>query len=458
MDNLLLGWTAERVTQLAPDETIAESGRRLANPDNAAWLTIGYGEYSVWGIYQGSANNPYTVKIDLLKLQHGDYHWQCSCTTHKSPCEHILALLFLVVDNLDSLSEAAVPDYVSNWWDKAARRALEKEERQRLDSLANPQRDTEREQQYQARKRRIGDGLEELEHWLINLIRRGLADPQVQSYEFWDTRAARMVDAQASGVAVWLRDMGGIPVSGTEWIEPLLYQLGRLYLLIESYKRFDDLTLEIQADIRSVLGWHMKRNEVSNAGGITDRWLVIGRYTESLSDRMKTRRVWLRGLESGHDALLQEFTFGDALFETHLQPGWSLEARIVFYPSRYPLRAFIGEKLSEVNRGIKVKGASIHDSIIAYSRALSQNPWLPQFPFLLDKTVTTRFGGGWVVREADGTYLPLSDRFKEKFWSLMALCGGSPIQVAGEWDGTSFYPTGAVADGRFVDFEEIGKI
>jgi hypothetical protein len=83
---------------------------------------------------------------------------------------------------------------------------------------------------------------------------------------------------------------------------------------------------------------------------------------------------------------------------------------------------------------------------------------LLQFPFLLDNVITTRYNNVWVLREEDGTYLPISERFKEKYWSLMALSGGHPIQVAGEWDGTTFYPTGAVADGRFVDFEEIGKI
>ena len=458
MENPLIGWTVERVTLLAPDEATAESGRRLADPDNPAWAELKQGEYSVWGNYQENIERPCVCKVDLLTLQRGDRHWTCSCSTQKSPCKHILALLYMVVDKPDAIATAVVPEHVSNWWDKTTRRSLEKQARQQFDSEATPEQESERTKQHEARKQRIAAGLDELEQWLINLIRRGLADPQVQSYEFWDSRAARMVDAQASGIATWLREMGGIPARGTEWIEPLLDQLGRLYLLIESFKRFDDLPLDTQADIRSVLGWHLKRHEVSNEGGIIDHWLVIGRYTEDMSERMKTRRVWLRGRDSGRDVLIQEFAFGETVFETHLQPGWSLKARMVYYPSRYPLRAFIAEKLSDVTSDHSITGISIQDSILAYSRALSQNPWLPQFPFLLNEVITTRFGGGWVLREPDGTYLPLSERFKEKYWSLMALSGGHPIQVAGEWDGASFYPTGAVAEGRFVDFEEIGKI
>jgi hypothetical protein len=251
--------------------------------------------------------------------------------------------------------------------------------------------------------------------------------------------------------------MGGIPARGTDWIEPLLDQLGRLYLLIESFKRFDELGPETQADIRTVLGWHMKRHEVSGDGGLHDNWLVVGKYSEEMSQRLRTQRIWLRGRESGKDALIQEFAFGDTLYETHLQPGWSVDARLVFYPSRYPLRGFISEKLGDVKDDLTLSGESIHASVVGYSRALSQNPWLPQFPFLLDKVIVTRYSNDWVLREADGTYLPIAERFKHK-WSLLALSGGHPIQVAGEWDGATFFPTGAMADERFVDFGVIGKL
>ena len=298
------------------------------------------------------------------------------------------------------------------------------------------------------------------------MIRRGLADPQVRRYDFWDSRAARMVDAQAPGVANWIRDMGSIPSKSTDWIEPLLEQLGRLYLLTESFKNYDKLPEETQADIRSVLGWHIKRDEMVfyDTLTVTDTWLVIGRYTGDVVDDsqkngrrgLKTQRVWLRGLGSGQNALILEFTFGDSAFETIRQIGTSFTGELCFYPSQYPLRAFIAELHNDNSYYETIIGRSIKDSIEQYALALAKNPWVIQYPFVLEDVIPVQLDHQWVLREVDGTYLPLSEAF-EHTWSLLALSGGYPIQVTGEWDDKTLYPIGAMVDKRYVDFNVIGK-
>ena len=40
----------------------------------------------------------------------------------------------------------------------------------------------------------------------------------------------------------------------------------------------------------------------------------------------------------------------------------------------------------------------------------------------------------------------------DKGWSLLALSGGYPLTVFGEWDGEAFLPLGAWVEGRFVGF------
>jgi len=35
-------------------------------------------------------------------------------------------------------------------------------------------------------------------------------------------------------------------------------------------------------------------------------------------------------------------------------------------------------------------------------------------------------------------------------WKLAALSGGHPISILGEWNGGSFLPLNAIAEGRFV--------
>lgn len=64
-----------------------------------------------------------------------------------------------------------------------------------------------------------------------------------------------MGDAQAPGVARQLREMASIPHSGAGWQERLLEKLGRLYLLLEGFKRLDTLPSATQADIKTLVGW-----------------------------------------------------------------------------------------------------------------------------------------------------------------------------------------------------------
>jgi len=468
MEAFLPGWTMERVTLLAPDAASAQSGRKLANPRDDNWKAVASDGYSAWAVYHGSTKKPHTLKVDLLKLRHDDKVWDCSCKTYKSPCQHVLALLYMLVDEPEHITVAETPHWVKEWLDKEAISARKREERKKRNRTVTPEKVAQRKVQFAKRKEKISAGLTELEQWLINIIRRGLADPQVRSYEFWDSRAARMVDAQAPGVATWIHSMGSIPAKGTDWIEPLLDQLGRLFLLIESFKRYDVLPAEIQADLRAVLGWHMKRDEVVffDTPAIKDTWIVTGRYAGTVHNSaeqtngkrgLKTQRVWLRGLQSGRDALILDFAFGDSLFETHMLPGWAIEAEMNFYPSRYPLRAFINEKYSDVFEGEFIEGENIIENIENYAHALSENPWIQQFPFVLEDVIPVNYDNKWILREVDGTYLPIDEQFEHR-WSLLALSGGHPIQVAGEWNGASFYPTGAMVNRRFVDFEVIGKL
>jgi hypothetical protein len=54
--------------------------------------------------------------------------------------------------------------------------------------------------------------------------------------------------------------------------------------------------------------------------------------------------------------------------------------------------------------------------------------------------------GAWLVTDGDGLAVPLGSRDE---WKLLALAGGQPIDLAGEWNGESFRPLGVQVDGQF---------
>lgn len=456
MSEILHGWNAEKIMVVAPDPKAAKTSKKLAVP--AKWQNLGHDDYCAWGEYQGSGSQPYQVKADLLRLEKGEVGIACTCPSRKQPCKHAVGLLFMMVDHIESFTVGTAPDYVTEWLDKAAVRAQKAAEKQKQvdQKAADPK---QREKTISERKARIAEGLQELELWLTNLMRHGLGDPQVKSYAFWDSKAARMVDAQCPGVASWLRDLAGLPSRQTDWIEELLDQLSRIYLLTQSFRRFDDLPEDVQADLRAVLGWPLQRQDLvdRDVTGLHDYWLVTGHHQEELESRLRTQRLWLRGRDSRRDALILEFAYGAAPFATSLRPGQAINAELTFFPGRYPLRAFVSTDGIIAETGQVLPGITIQEGIEAYSRALACNPWLLQYPFPLDGVIPVRHAGQWVLRDAEGIYLPLASNFPHK-WSLLALGGGGPLQVAGEWNGRELLPTGAVTNGRFVDFNIVGKL
>ena len=100
-----------------------------------------------------------------------------------------------------------------------------------LDPEQQAKRAAAKDKRVAERQRKVEIGLEELERWLRDLVRQGLAHAQQQSARYWDGMAERLWDAQARGLANWLRELASIPASGEGWGERLLAQLGSLAIV-----------------------------------------------------------------------------------------------------------------------------------------------------------------------------------------------------------------------------------
>jgi hypothetical protein len=85
----------------------------------------------------------------------------------------------------------------------------------------------------------------------------------------------------------------------------------------------------------------------------------------------------------------------------------------------------------------------------AYGEALSRNPWLEQMPVTISSVIPSLQNGQWLIVDAEGKALKLSPKF-EKAWELMALSGGHPLKIFGEWNGESLYPLSLWVEGKFI--------
>ena len=440
-----MNWTTEQIMALAPDAASAKAGQGLAKARK--WLALGADERTAWGLCQGSGKNPYQAQIDLTEPA-----FRCSCPSRKFPCKHGLGLFLLLASSAAAFKEKKPPDWVVEWMASRAKRAEQRAEKQAKDGAGEKVVDEAAQAKRAAsREAKVAAGLGELELWLRDVARGGLAAVQSQQPKFWERTAARLVDAQAPGVARLMREMEGVPASGEGWEGRLLEQLGRLYLLIEGFKRIAELTEATQADIRALIGWTQSQEELLRLEGTRDRWLVLGQRVEE-EDRLRVQRVWLWGERSGRAALILHFAHGQQPLDASFVTGSAPEAELVFFPGAYPLRAVVKQRHGAPAPPERISGyAKIIDAHEAFTSAMAANPWLEIFPMPLLNVTPLRRGDAWFVRDAEGRALKVAPRF-EFGWTMLALSGGREINVFGEWDGDHLLPLSAFCENRFMKF------
>ncbi|MEO1429364.1 MAG: SWIM zinc finger family protein [Cyanobacteria bacterium J06632_19] len=431
-------WTQEQILALAPDASSAKNGRALAT--SRKWSSLGCNEKAAWGNCQGSGKNPYRTQIDLTEPA-----FKCSCPSRKFPCKHGIALFLLLANEKQLFTQNSPPEWVDDWLKARNTRKTKKEEK--VNRETNSQGQAKRAEK---RLSKVTAGMQDLEVWLRDLISNGLAAAQEKPYSFWDEAAARLVDAQAPGVARLVKEMGSISHSGAGWQERLLSQLGRVYLLIAAFKGLETLTIPVQTDIRTQIGFSQNQQELSTREGVKDLWLILGQSLAA-EDRLKIQRTWLWGKATQQKALILNFAHGSQPLDTSLVPGSCINAELVFFDSAYPLRAIVKTRQEEVTQMDAMPGYSnISNMIQQYSQALACNPWIEQFPAPTRGVIPIKQNHNWFVRDEHKRLLPLKSRFKNN-WQLLALSGGYPLDIFGEWDGECFLPLSVWVDNRFVN-------
>lgn len=420
--------TLEQVTELAPDARSAAAGRKLMAKRN--WQDLGCHATALWGRCRGSAL--YEVRVDLQ-----DFGYSCSCPSRKFPCKHVLGRLMLQAASPDTVEQAEPPEWVEDWLtrrrgrlEKAAAREAEAERPRRrpaADSRARARRAAQR-------VARVQDGLERLDLWLNDLIRHGLAELETRSQRDWDETAQRLVDAQAPGLASWIRRLSTLIGAGSDWPARLLSELGRLKLVLQAWSQREQLSPELQADLKQVIGWTVGREELAESGEtVVDEWMVYGQRVEE-DDRLRTQRSWAVGRETGRTALLLQFAPGNAAFSEQILAGSCQRAELVFYPGVCPQRARYARRDGEVQPiRERVSGWGTIDGFLeSVGTQLARQPWISTFGCVLHDVQLAKHESDWLILDRESAFLRLHGH---EHWTALAISGGRPCDITGEWNG-----------------------
>jgi Family of unknown function (DUF5691)/SWIM zinc finger len=428
--------THEQIRTLAPDAAAARSGEALA--DRRRWDSAGRSDVAAWGLCKGSGANPYQVAVDIAGPA-----YKCSCPSRKIPCKHALGLLFLVADG--GASTADPPDWAQSWLDGRANRAAAAATRAERPTEVDPE---ARAKRIATRERKVAAGIDELDRWLRDLMRRGMDSTRSEGYRFWDAMGARLVDAQAGGLGRSVRGLGSAANSGDAWPHLLLEGAGRLHLLSEAYRRADRLPDDLRADVRALVGWNVKEDELDPADAVEDRWLVIGQRIDDRGD-IVTARTFLLGQTSERIALHLAFGVGAAPPTLLATPGQAFRATLTFYPSSTPLRVAVRPPIEPDGDITDVPGAMPLAKVVEeHAARLARNPFAGSWPVVIGDVVPVLRGDRLLVRDADRTALPLLTPNVAS--RLFAVSGGHPVTLVAEWDGNWLRPLAAFADGHLA--------
>jgi len=299
--------------------------------------------------------------------------------------------------------------------------------------------------------------LTKLELFLEDMVAQGLISDVMTFSNDLLMWAGKMHDANAPGIAARLRQMAADIIELADFEETLVLRLGQLFALIHHFRQLHKLKPAEGADlVRAIgyfyplnFGWKEKRRRVKVVAG---EWIVVGRYVEL---ETLVSHTWLVGIRPSLQAIVRRKVKTAAT--SPLVTGARQRATLVYRANALPpyAHATCGKSLSPFH-GTLPNLASVNEFLDDYAKAKQGRPWLDRFLCCV-KAVTPIYtqGHGWYVRDAGGqASLPLSDA---AHWTLLALSGGKPVDLVGEWDGIRLRPLGLSVDGLYHSLEDAPK-
>lgn len=451
-------WQREQVLALAPDSASLKAAQGLTIPNK--WLTLGHDGAALWGECQGSGKTPYQTAIDLRTPA-----FNCSCPSRKFPCKHGLALFLLYLQAGECfVQQPALPAWVQSWLAERTKRQEAQAQKASMATAASSdaapivpataQADANAiERRATARAEKVAGGIAELTIWLHDLVRNGFVEAQARPYADWQQMAARLIDAQAPGLAAQVQALGSIIASGADWAERLTAAVGRLFLLIEAYQRLAHLPAALQQDIRTLIGWHQSKEEVLAGRSVSGEWSVLSQTLEQ-EEQLISQRIWLQEQTRGDYALILNFAHPSnrQMLEPFWRVGTTVAATLYYYDSAVPLRALATDVTVCGPMFPLRRAAAVADALHRYQAALVHHPWVTRYPLCLANSVVGLEPAGervhFFVYDQERHLLPITPKAKSN-WQVLSITGGHPADIFGEWLDDGLLPLGVWHEGRY---------
>lgn len=446
----LLNLSEEQILAGA-DASSIKSGKDLATAKK--WLSLSFDDRAIWGECQGSGKLPYQTIIDTQNLA-----YKCSCPSRKFPCKHGLGLALLYARQVGSFSKATAPDWVQDWISK--RDSSQQKKVERAAEIENDPEKAEKAAKIAAktaekRENNVANGIADIRLWLNDWMRTGILSAPEKDMNYWQSQAARMIDAQAPGIANLIKDISNINFFRPNWEAHLLEHFALLYLLTEGFINMERLSAERQADVRNLIGFTHDLNQIKQSAGVKATWVVVGKETEiDTQTNLHIERNWLYAVENQQFALILNFAFRGQFPADYirLSPGQVFEGELAFFPSACPLRALIKSKTDKKIK-FNALGDTLNAALMKQTVYFQQYPWLLRAPMFLADVALINQNNQWFCKDKENNALPLHPDFQH-LWHLAAVSGGHPVTLFALREQSMLVPLAAWGKMDIHGFEE----
>jgi SWIM zinc finger len=458
--------TKDKIEQLAPDQASLGAALKLMKP--TTWPTLARNDDSalLWGECQGSGATPYRVIVSPA-----DVGYKCTCPSRKFPCKHVLTVMWMHCEKPDRFEQGPSPDWVQDWLSRRRPKASAKppvvtadpqskpvtsirtalaeaaEEEKPADPKAIARAEAQRQRLREEREASVRAGLDDLDRWILDQLNLGLAGFAQRAAQSTKTLSTRLVDAKAQGLAGRLEALAADVYRVPEQMRADLAfeRLATLSLITSAYRHQTRLPAPVQADVRRVTSWTLRREELladAQAPRLAGDWIVAATRSEVQPDKLRRLETWLLHAAPPKDApavaLLIDFVpVSGGAASSPFFAGETLSAEVVFYPSATPLRALIATRTPSSAETIKWPEFSVGlpAALADYENTLARQPWIDYWPLRASAlSIERQSVQQLALADTDGHSVPIE---RSQTDALTPLLGLGPISTLFMWDGTS---------------------
>jgi hypothetical protein len=448
------------IEALAPDQSSLSAASKLTK--RSLWVRLEQQGSLLWGECQGSGANPYRVVVDA-----SDQGYKCTCPSRKFPCKHSLALMWITATAPDQFTPGTdIPEWVNDWLGRrrkssggAAAPAVGAGSKSIDEAQAAPDGPDATAKSGIASRKRAADtrasvaaGLDELDQWITDQLRLGLAGFVDEVTERCRRIAARLVDAKAAGLASRVDELPAalLQLDREERPEAAIRELGKVVLLTKAWRAAPD-----DLELKGLVGSVETRDQILSrvdAVRVRGTWEVLGERIETRRDGLVSHATWLLQVatEALRFAVLQDYYPASAGRRSQaFSSGERFGAELAFYPARAPLRAVVADRgPATATGGWPSIAAATVDPLVMHQARQDEAPWSNESPILLPPgrlASDDRDRPWWIPRDNHGIALPVEGDVPEAALGMMF------DAAAGLWNGARLRLLAASTDHGRLD-------